>query len=185
MTALQASSGERPGAPVDAEALVDAVERLGRDEAADDALAVIGLEAVDPHVLGRQPVPDRQQQAGDDVERALGEFRDAWRIRLPTAARNRSRVAARQCERANSSSVTVSRAIGRIRRVRASMLPSSCIRLAAGTCTAARCDCSLISNRAPVAAGQRRAPRRAAAGGCGPCARRGSSGVSAPVAAWV
>ena len=83
MTALQASSGERPGAPVDAEAFVDAGERLGRDEAADHALAVIGLEAVDAHVLGRQPVPDRQQQAGDDVKGALGEFRDAGAFGFP------------------------------------------------------------------------------------------------------
>ena len=36
---------------------------------------------------------------------------------------NSSGVASRQCERANSSSVTVSRPIGRMRRVRASMLP--------------------------------------------------------------
>jgi len=58
----------------------------------------------------------------------------------------------RQYERVNSSTETISRAIGRIRRVRASILPSSCIKLAAVTCTAARCDCSLTSNRAPVPA---------------------------------
>ena len=68
---------------VDAEALIDAVERLGRHEAADHAFAIIGLEAVDAHVLGRQPVPDRQQQAGDDVKGALGEFRDAGAFRFP------------------------------------------------------------------------------------------------------
>ena len=45
---------------VDAEALIDAVERLGRHQATDHALAVVGLEAVDAHILRRQPIPDRQ-----------------------------------------------------------------------------------------------------------------------------
>ena len=39
-----------------------------RDEAADDALAVIGLQPVDAAMLVGQPPPDRQQQAGDDVQ---------------------------------------------------------------------------------------------------------------------
>ena len=49
----------------------------------------------------------------------------------------------------------VSRAIGRTRRVRGCTWPSSSIRLAAGTCTAARCDCSLTTRRAPDVCGKR------------------------------
>ena len=44
-------TGKGRGA-VDAEGLIERSERFGRDEAADDALAVIGLEAVDAHVGG-------------------------------------------------------------------------------------------------------------------------------------
>ena len=40
----------KAGGAVDAERLIERCERFGRDEAADDALAVIGLEAVDAHV---------------------------------------------------------------------------------------------------------------------------------------
>ena len=50
----------KPGCAVDAERLIERSNRFGRDQAADHALAVIGLEAVDPHVGGWQPVPDRQ-----------------------------------------------------------------------------------------------------------------------------
>ena len=63
-TADQASAG----------AMFDAVGADGlrdpgrRDQPADDALAGIGLQPVDPHGLVGQPLPDRQQQAGDDVE---------------------------------------------------------------------------------------------------------------------
>ena len=85
-------------------------ERLGRHQPADHPLAVIGLEAVDAHVLGRQAVPDRQQQAGDDMKLALGEFRHLA-IRPPTAARNASRGPGAS-------------ASGRIRRRSASRAPS-------------------------------------------------------------
>ena len=61
-TALQASSRREGRGPVDAEALIDAVERLGRHEAADHALAVIGLEAVDAHV--RRPAAGPRSAAG-------------------------------------------------------------------------------------------------------------------------
>ena len=64
---------------------------------------------------------------------------------LPQRRELALRSASRQCERAKSSSDIVSRAIGRTRRVRGCTRPSSSIRLAAGTCTAARCDCSLTS----------------------------------------
>ena len=77
---LRRGKTDAPGHP---EAFVDASERLGGDKTTDHALAVIGLEAVDAHVLGRQPVTDRQQEAGDDVKAALGEFRDAGTFGFP------------------------------------------------------------------------------------------------------
>ena len=55
----------------------------GRDPAADDALAGVGLKAVDPARLVRQPLPDRQQQASDDVERAVGELRHVRHFASP------------------------------------------------------------------------------------------------------
>ena len=73
----------KPGCAVDAERLIERGKRFRRDQAADHALAVIGLEAVHPHVGVRQPVPDRQQQAGDDVKAALGEFRNRGAFGFP------------------------------------------------------------------------------------------------------
>ena len=67
-----------------------------RHLAADDALAVIGLEPVDPRRLVRQALPDRQQQAGDDVDRAVGELRHLGELGLPGARRSVSRSASRQ-----------------------------------------------------------------------------------------
>ena len=57
-----------------------------RDVTADDAFAGIGLDAVDLAIMVRQPPPDRQQQAGDDVEGAGGELRDCGDFRLPQFA---------------------------------------------------------------------------------------------------
>jgi hypothetical protein len=48
----------------DAAVPIDPVEGFKRHETADDALAVIGLAAIDAHVLGREPASDRQFQAG-------------------------------------------------------------------------------------------------------------------------
>jgi hypothetical protein len=48
------------GRAVGAKRLIEGCQRLGGDQAADDPLAIVRLEAVDPHVRGRQPVPDRQ-----------------------------------------------------------------------------------------------------------------------------
>ena len=64
-----------------------------RDEAADDALAIIGLQPVDAAMLVRQPAPDRQQQAGDDVELAVGEGRE-FRRAPPSQARAKSSLSA-------------------------------------------------------------------------------------------
>jgi hypothetical protein len=90
----------------------------GSDETADHALAVICLEAIDARVLSRQPVPDRQQEAGDDVKAALGEFRHLGAFGFPQRCKFRRRdlPPVRVLDR---SRVTVSRAIGRISRVRA------------------------------------------------------------------
>ncbi len=64
-----------------------ALDRLGdpgrRDQAADDALAIIGLEPVDSHGVVRQPFPDRQQQAGDDMQAAVSELRYCGDFSLP------------------------------------------------------------------------------------------------------
>ena len=54
-----------------------------RDETADDARAVVGLEPIDPAALIGQAPPDRQQEAGDDVERAGRELGDACDLFLP------------------------------------------------------------------------------------------------------
>ena len=99
--------------------MIDAVEGLRGDEAADHALAVFRLEAVDPHILGRQPVPDRQQQAGDDVKRALGEFRNLRTFGFPHRREffGGGFAPVRALEMVD---VRVSRVMGRIRRVRAS-----------------------------------------------------------------
>ena len=82
-TAPHASSGRERGRALDAEVAADPVQGRGRDQAADDALAVIGLQAVDPAGLVRQAGPDRQQQAGDDVERALRVRRHRGELSFP------------------------------------------------------------------------------------------------------
>jgi hypothetical protein len=54
-----------------------------RHLAADDALAVAGQQPVDTAAVVGQLAPDRQQQAGDDVERALPELGQLGQLRLP------------------------------------------------------------------------------------------------------
>ena len=61
----------------------DIGDPCGGDLATDNALACVGLQTIDPRRLVRQPLPDRQQQARDDVDRALGEFGNARKLRLP------------------------------------------------------------------------------------------------------
>ena len=56
-----------------------------RDLAADDALAVVGLEPIDARRFIRQALPDRQQQTGDDVDLAVGELRHVGELGLPGA----------------------------------------------------------------------------------------------------
>ena len=109
-------SGEGRG--LGAERLIEPAQFLGRDEPADDALALVGLEAVDAHVARRQPVPDRQQQAGDDVELAVGEFRHLRAFGLPQRRELALRWPRASASGRNRRAISVSRAIGRTRRVR-------------------------------------------------------------------
>ena len=148
---------------------------LGRDKAADDALAIIGLEAVDAHVLGRQPVPDRQQQAGDDVEARCRRIPAPRRSRPPTARANCAAVGLAPMRAAKSSERRVvarpSAAPGGCARCTS---PSSSIRLDAGTCTAARMR--LLVDQQPCAGRLARASASARGrAGCGRGARPGSS----------
>ncbi len=45
----------------------------------------VGLKPIDAHGVVRQPLPDRQQQAGDDVQVAVGELRHRGDLGLPGA----------------------------------------------------------------------------------------------------
>ena len=153
--------GRERGRPLDAEVAADPVQGRGRDQAADDALAVVGLQPVDPAGLVRQARPDRQQQAGDDVERAVRERRHRGELRFPGFGERLARRPPATAVCASAVSLSVRRSIGRIRRTRRSTSPSSSIRLGAGTCTAARPDWALTSRRACAPDRLRdRAPRR-------------------------
>jgi hypothetical protein len=54
-----------------------------RHQAADDAFAIVGLKPVDAHRVVRQPFPDWQQQAGDNVQVAVAELRHRGYLGLP------------------------------------------------------------------------------------------------------
>ena len=54
-----------------------------RHEPANDALAFVGLQAIDPRRLVGEAVPDREQQAGHDMKRALGQFGQGSDLGLP------------------------------------------------------------------------------------------------------
>ena len=56
----------------------------GRDLASDDALARIGLKPIDTRQLVRQALPDRQEQARDNVDRAVGELGHLGKLGLPS-----------------------------------------------------------------------------------------------------
>src|SRR5208283_1447002 len=55
------------------------------DLATNDTLAGVGLEPIDPRRFVRQTLPDRQQEAGDDVDLAVRELRYLGDLRLPGA----------------------------------------------------------------------------------------------------
>ena len=143
ISAANASSGVRVGSA--------ARQRVrgpgGRDLAADDALASVGLEPIDPGRLVRQPLPDRQQQAGDDVDRAVGELRDLGDLRLPGRGEGLA-IDFLPMALVHHPQRSMCCSIGRIRRTRRSISPSSSIRLGAGTCTAARPERPLTSSAA-------------------------------------
>src|SRR6516162_1302401 len=65
--AAKAASGANSGAP----------------ELRTFAIAAIGLKAIDPRRFARQPLPDRQQQARDDMDRAFRKFRDVCELCQP------------------------------------------------------------------------------------------------------
>ena len=55
----------------------------GRDTAADDPLAIIGLQPVDAGLIQRQLLPDRQQQPRHDVQRGFRELRHLGQFGSP------------------------------------------------------------------------------------------------------
>ena len=62
----------------------------GRDPAADDALAVIGLQPVDAGFVLGELLPDRQQQARHDVQRGFRELRHLGQFRGPGGGEGRA-----------------------------------------------------------------------------------------------
>ncbi|MPM00179.1 hypothetical protein SDC9_46402 [bioreactor metagenome] len=62
----------------------------GRDAAADDALAFVGLQAVDSGFILRQLLPDRQQETRHDVQRGFGELRHLSQFRSPCGGEGRA-----------------------------------------------------------------------------------------------
>ena len=68
---------------VEAEIAVEGRQHRGRNQAADDALAVIRLETVDAAIVIGQAAPDRQEKAGGDVQRQLREFGEGGDLVAP------------------------------------------------------------------------------------------------------
>ena len=59
-----------------------------RNLSRDDALAGVGLDAIDAARFARQAFPNRQQQAGDDMQRRLDIFRQLRNFPLPGLGEN-------------------------------------------------------------------------------------------------
>ena len=180
ISAAKAPSGVSVGAPA-ASAVRDPG---GRDLAADDAFAGIGLKPIDARRLVRQALPDRQEQAGDDMDRAVGELGHLGELGLPGGGEARRDRLRPNGSPPSSSAEGCGCSIGRISRTRRSISPSSSIRLGAGTCTAARPERSLISSTARGSESR----SRASSSVTGRLRSRWvmvSSRVSAPVPGWV
>ena len=144
-TADQASAG----AMLTPSALTACATQAGETKPADDAFAGIGLQAIDPHGLVRQPLPDRQQQSGDDVKIAVRESGNLGEFPLPGLGKGGTvGLVPSACAPAPPTDRAV-RSIGRSRRTRRSTSPSSSMTLGAGTCTAARPDCAFTSKSGP------------------------------------
>ena len=74
------------GAAVEAERGAHVADFLGDQEPADQLLAVVGSEPADAEVLVGQPVPDRQEEAGDDPEAGFGVARERRDLVVPEPA---------------------------------------------------------------------------------------------------
>ena len=154
----------------------------GRDPAADDALAVIGLKPIDARRLVRQALPDRQQQAGDDMDRAFGELRHFGKLGAARRRRSVSRSASTQW----LSAIIFS---GRLWLLHRPDQPHAPLDLAVVEHQARRRDLhggaarALVDQQHGATIGETiRAPRRASPDGCARAAVMVSSRVSAPVA---
>ena len=165
------------------------VRRVGdpgrRDPAADDALAGIGLEPIDPRRLVGQPLPDRQQQPGDDVDRAVGELRHLGEFGVPGRCEGGAIGFVPMALVHHACSEAWCCSIGRIRRTRRSTSPSSSMTLGAGTCTAARPELLVDQQHGARIARADRAPRSSVTGRLRSRRVMVSSRVSAPVPGWV
>ena len=104
MTAATASFGDRAGAS-SLRISTRVAALAGETSRPMMRFAFVGLQTIDARGLVGQAVPDGKQQAGDDMERALGEFRDGGDFGLP-GWRNSCGVASRQCERSRASTAT-------------------------------------------------------------------------------
>ncbi len=93
---------------------------------------LVGLQAIDPHRLVRQALPDRQQQPRDDVEIAVGKGRNLDEFPLPGFGEGDAigPFPVRLVQRRQATCAV--RSIGRSRRTRRSTSPSSSMTLGAG-----------------------------------------------------
>ena len=73
-------------AAVEAEARAHGADLLGVEHAPDEGLARVGGEPAHPHVLGRQPVPDGEQQAGGEPEARVAMGGERSDLLLPEHA---------------------------------------------------------------------------------------------------
>ena len=78
--------GRQAGAAREAEGGAEDAGLGGAEHAADHMFAAVGGEPAHPHALAGQPVPDREQQAGDQPEAGLRVRRQAVDLPLPQRA---------------------------------------------------------------------------------------------------
>ena len=68
------------------EGVAEGVRLLGRQNPAEQAFPGVGREPAHPHVLARQPVPDGEQQAGDQPQAGFGVAGQPFNFRIPQRA---------------------------------------------------------------------------------------------------